>query len=180
MQPLQICIGPIIRIGRESWCLPYAGFFNAKLHFLVIFFIVLSFLLCLLVILYIFVAKHFKAAILSTQTKSRLTWLGKTTFLLPVLEIPLEHLKEWIKGGREMARNTASKYRNTAWKYRNTASKYNLEWQPQNTEIHPRNTDQFLHFPLTWPRSCCQSRVSRWQQQKSDDAAPAKYLTDPV
>ena len=28
MQPLQICIGPIIRIGRESWCLPYAGFLN--------------------------------------------------------------------------------------------------------------------------------------------------------
>ena len=27
MQPLQICIGPIIRIGRESWCLTYAGFF---------------------------------------------------------------------------------------------------------------------------------------------------------
>ena len=27
MQQLQICIGPIIRIGRESWCLPYAGFF---------------------------------------------------------------------------------------------------------------------------------------------------------
>ena len=26
MQPLQICIGPSIRIGRESWCLPYAGF----------------------------------------------------------------------------------------------------------------------------------------------------------
>ena len=26
MQPLQVCIGPIIRIGRESWCLPYAGF----------------------------------------------------------------------------------------------------------------------------------------------------------
>ena len=26
MQLLQICIGPIIRIGRESWCLPYAGF----------------------------------------------------------------------------------------------------------------------------------------------------------
>ena len=25
-QPLQICIGPTIRIGRESWCLPYAGF----------------------------------------------------------------------------------------------------------------------------------------------------------
>ena len=25
--PLQICIGPTIRIGRESWCLPYAGFF---------------------------------------------------------------------------------------------------------------------------------------------------------
>ena len=30
MQPLQICIGPIIRIGRESWCLPYAGFFLLK------------------------------------------------------------------------------------------------------------------------------------------------------
>ena len=27
MQPLQICIGPIIRIGRESWCLLYAEFF---------------------------------------------------------------------------------------------------------------------------------------------------------
>ena len=26
MQQLPICIGPIIRIGRESWCLPYAGF----------------------------------------------------------------------------------------------------------------------------------------------------------
>ena len=26
MQPLQICIGPNIRIGRESWCLSYAGF----------------------------------------------------------------------------------------------------------------------------------------------------------
>ena len=29
MQPLQICIGPTSRIGRESWCLPYAGFFLA-------------------------------------------------------------------------------------------------------------------------------------------------------
>ena len=28
MQQLPICIGPIIRIGRESWCLPYAGFFS--------------------------------------------------------------------------------------------------------------------------------------------------------
>ena len=28
MQPLKICIGPIIRIGRESWCLPYAGFLH--------------------------------------------------------------------------------------------------------------------------------------------------------
>ena len=28
MQPLQVCIGPIIRIGQESWCLPYAGFFE--------------------------------------------------------------------------------------------------------------------------------------------------------
>ena len=27
MQPLQICIGPTIHIGRESWCFPYAGFF---------------------------------------------------------------------------------------------------------------------------------------------------------
>ena len=26
-RPLKICIGPTIRIGRESWCLPYAGFF---------------------------------------------------------------------------------------------------------------------------------------------------------
>ena len=30
MQPLQICIGPTIRIGRESWCLPYAGFLKAS------------------------------------------------------------------------------------------------------------------------------------------------------
>ena len=30
MQPLQICIGPIIRIGRESWCLPYAGFYKVS------------------------------------------------------------------------------------------------------------------------------------------------------
>ena len=27
-QPLQICIGSTIRIGRESWCLPYAGFWG--------------------------------------------------------------------------------------------------------------------------------------------------------
>ena len=26
-KPLQICIAPTISIGRESWCLPYAGFF---------------------------------------------------------------------------------------------------------------------------------------------------------
>ena len=31
MQPLQICIGPTIRIGRESWCLPYAGFLVCNL-----------------------------------------------------------------------------------------------------------------------------------------------------
>ena len=31
MQPLQISIGPTIRIGRESWCLPYAGFLNKNL-----------------------------------------------------------------------------------------------------------------------------------------------------
>ena len=29
-QPLQICIGPTIRIGRESWCLPYAGYSNER------------------------------------------------------------------------------------------------------------------------------------------------------
>ena len=34
MQPLQICIGPSIRIGRESWCLPYAGFFSHKVGWL--------------------------------------------------------------------------------------------------------------------------------------------------
>ena len=28
MQPLQNCIGPTIRIGREILCLPYAGFFT--------------------------------------------------------------------------------------------------------------------------------------------------------
>ena len=28
MQPLQNCIGPTIRIGREIRCLPYAGFLN--------------------------------------------------------------------------------------------------------------------------------------------------------
>ena len=27
MKPLQNCIGPTIRIGREILCLPYAGFF---------------------------------------------------------------------------------------------------------------------------------------------------------
>ena len=33
-QLLQNCIGPTIRIGRESWCLPYAGFFfSKKSHF---------------------------------------------------------------------------------------------------------------------------------------------------
>ena len=37
-QPLQICIGPTIRIGLESWCLSYAGFFlknidHTVLHF---------------------------------------------------------------------------------------------------------------------------------------------------
>ena len=31
MQPLENCIGPIIRIGRESWCLPYAGFLYSRL-----------------------------------------------------------------------------------------------------------------------------------------------------
>ena len=36
MQPLQNCIGPTIRIGREILCLPYAGFFKTiqnRLHF---------------------------------------------------------------------------------------------------------------------------------------------------
>ena len=32
MIPLQICIGPTIRIGRESWCLPYAGFSPTRPH----------------------------------------------------------------------------------------------------------------------------------------------------
>ena len=31
-QPLQICIGPSIRIGRESWCLPYTFFFLGNLQ----------------------------------------------------------------------------------------------------------------------------------------------------
>ena len=26
MQPLKICIGSTIGIGRESWCFPYTGF----------------------------------------------------------------------------------------------------------------------------------------------------------
>ena len=30
-QPLQNCIGTTIRIGRESWCLPYAGFSQNRL-----------------------------------------------------------------------------------------------------------------------------------------------------
>ena len=32
MHTLQICIGPTIRIGRESWCLPYAGFLYSLLR----------------------------------------------------------------------------------------------------------------------------------------------------
>ena len=31
MQPLQNCIGPNIRIGREILCLPYAGFFILRI-----------------------------------------------------------------------------------------------------------------------------------------------------
>ena len=31
MQPLQNCIGPTIRIGREILCLPYAEFFTVHL-----------------------------------------------------------------------------------------------------------------------------------------------------
>ena len=30
MQLLQNCIGPTIRIGRDSWCLPYAVFLDNK------------------------------------------------------------------------------------------------------------------------------------------------------
>ena len=37
MQPLQICIGPTLRIGQESWCLPYAGFLLDFFFFLVMF-----------------------------------------------------------------------------------------------------------------------------------------------
>ena len=32
-QSLKICIGPTIRIGLESCCLPYAGFLGGKLEF---------------------------------------------------------------------------------------------------------------------------------------------------
>ena len=32
MRPLQNCIGPTIRIGREILCLPYAGFFSNVLY----------------------------------------------------------------------------------------------------------------------------------------------------
>ena len=33
LQLLKNCIGPTIRIGRESWCLPYAGFFHTIIGF---------------------------------------------------------------------------------------------------------------------------------------------------
>ena len=33
MQPLQICIVPTIRNGRESWCLPYAESFKGNSFF---------------------------------------------------------------------------------------------------------------------------------------------------
>ena len=32
MQALQICIGPTIRISRESWCLPYVGFLDINMQ----------------------------------------------------------------------------------------------------------------------------------------------------
>ena len=32
MYPLKICIDPTIRIGRESWCLLYAGFFSLSFN----------------------------------------------------------------------------------------------------------------------------------------------------
>ena len=32
MQPLKICIGPTIRIGPESWCLPYVGFLEKEME----------------------------------------------------------------------------------------------------------------------------------------------------
>ena len=34
MSYFQICIDPTIRIGRESWCLPYAGFFSMKFGYI--------------------------------------------------------------------------------------------------------------------------------------------------
>ena len=37
MQPLQICIVPTICIGRESWCLPYAGFYFIVLVLVLLF-----------------------------------------------------------------------------------------------------------------------------------------------
>ena len=39
MQPLQIFIGPTIRIGQESWGLPYAGFFLGVLSNKMFFFV---------------------------------------------------------------------------------------------------------------------------------------------
>ena len=37
-QLLQNCIGPTIRNGQESWCLPYAGFFLVMMYGSVLFF----------------------------------------------------------------------------------------------------------------------------------------------
>ena len=41
----QPCIGPSIRIGRESWCLPYAGFF-LMIYILLYFFLLSNFKSC--------------------------------------------------------------------------------------------------------------------------------------
>ena len=67
MQPLQICIGHIIRIGRESWCLPYAGFFLkvTAISFQSGFLHILTFLTVLLLLL-----QKFKESVqLSTHRK---------------------------------------------------------------------------------------------------------------
>ena len=48
MQPLPVFIGPTIRIGRESWCLAYAGFIvdesldNSVLYWLIFAYIKLT------------------------------------------------------------------------------------------------------------------------------------------
>ena len=60
MGHLQICIGPTIRIGRESWCLPYAGF----LFFLLLKILTEKPIFLLTVIIYHFIRKLLSKLIL--------------------------------------------------------------------------------------------------------------------